>query len=292
MSDLNEAGTDQQPEVVDLDQARGPDLFSDLGRGLDPERNRAIAEQAEREVAVRSMPIMPMPDRTSGATMLATLVERGADLPTLEKFMDLRDREEARQAKLDFDRNFALMQGDFKPVPRIKTARDNDKGRDLYDYAPIEAMVQTNGRAIADHGFSYSFREEYLDARKVMRYYIDITGWGHTRTTYVDLPEGSASAPLMNGAQKAASLQSYGHRYAMTAGFGMVMEDQDDDARSLTFEVGVRLSNEISLIREAKNQEELKMAYMTAVKDKSDEDRKVIVTVKNQRLKEISGGRL
>jgi hypothetical protein len=274
----------EKDTVLGIDKATGAFVLEESQR-LD--RELAPRVQPSPSVATQAL---TSPQSMMGMILQDATISAEVKLALVKEFRKMMIAEETRLAKKDFDVHFALMQGDFKPIPRSKTARDYTKGKDLYDYAPIETMVQTNGRAIADHGFSYSFREEYIEERKVIRFYIDITGWGHTRTTFVDLPDGAASAPLMNGAQEAASLQSYGHRYSMTAGFGFVMADVDDDARSLTFELGVQYSQEIMLMREATTIDELRAAYKTAWTNKPEDVKKMLYKIRCNREKEINAG--
>lgn len=252
----------QTAEVV-MDE---PISLEDIKPSLGQQQTRALAQVGPRD--------------SSGAALLLLAMEQNRDLATIERMIAIRDQEEAKIAKKEFDFHFAIMQGDFKPVKRNKTARDDTKGRDLYDYAPIESLVATNGAAIARNGFSYSFREESISEEKKRRFFLIITGWGHTKETFVDLPEDSGKAPLMNGAQQARSLAKYGQRYAMEAGFGMVMEDEDDDAQSLTFDLGVQYSEEIKLLRESKTIPELNANYRIVYADKPDEAKKMFLMVR------------
>lgn len=224
----------------------------------------------------------------SAHSMLAFMVQQNVDIDRMKAMIELVNAEEDRSARQTFDMKFAQMQAQFKPVPRTEKADFKTKSGDHaeYDYAPIEEMVKINGKVIGDHGFSYSFREQLLEGGKTRRFFIDIRGWGHTRETYVDLPEGGAMAPLMNGAQGSRSLQSYGQRYCMYAGFGFVTEGDDDDTAGLTFEVGVRLSNEIQLIRES-TRENFRENYAMAIKDKAPEDVEVLAAIKQQLINQF-----
>jgi hypothetical protein len=204
----------------------------------------------------------------------------GRDVESIKQLMDLRDREEKYQAEKIFDREFANMQAEFRAIPRSKTARDNEKNRDLYDYAPIEEYIKTNGAVIAAHGFSFYFSEELLPDGKVKRFNLHVKGWGFTRTTFVDLPMDGSKAPLMNAAQASRSLQSYGQRYALVAGFGFVAEDEDNDGASIgTFEEGVELGLEIQAIKNSTRQN-LKENYAEVIQGKTARQLVILGAVK------------
>ncbi len=261
---------------------------SQVEDAVDMDRLRSASPELGVAVITSAPPVMI--DSTP-QSMLAFMVQQNVDIERMKAMIDLVHAEEERAAKQTFALKFAQMQAKFEAIPR--SARAMDKEKELYDYAPIEAMVKTNGRIIGDHGFSYSFREELLEDGKTRRFFLDIQGWGHTKTTFVDLPDGGAKAPLMNAAQASRSLQSYGQRYAMFAGFGFVTEGEDDDTAGLTFEFGVTFSNEIDLIRNS-DRDNWKANYAMAIKDKAPEDVEKLAVIKGQlikRFKEEDGRR-
>lgn len=241
---------------------------------------RKSAEPIEAMPMVRQQ--QPVRDETTALGFLASATNSGRSIEEIKELMNLRDREEKYQAEKIFDREFALMQADFRVIPRSKLARDNEKNRDLYNYAPLEEYVKVNGSVIAAHGFSYYFSEELLPDGKVKRFNLHVKGWGFTRTTFVDLPTEGSKAPLMNAAQASASLQSYGQRYAFKAGFGMVSENEDDDSASSTigtFEEGAELGMEIMAIKNSTRQN-LKENYAEAIKEKTPRQMIILSAVK------------
>lgn len=175
-------------------------------------------------------------DQTEALIRLA--VDKDLDVGKLERLIELRDREEAKRSKVEFDRNFAIMQSEIPPVPRSKNVDDK------YDYAPLETIVEMIGPIVNRHGFSYRWSEEDLpvqyaeDAKgerrqllKMRRYWFIVRGFGHEERNYVDLPE-QVDNPIANSAQKRGSSMTYGRRYSLVAGLGIVFEGQDDDAQA------------------------------------------------------------
>ncbi|MFP4012418.1 MAG: hypothetical protein ACLFUM_12010, partial [Spirochaetaceae bacterium] len=88
-------------------------------------------------------------------TLIRLAVERGVNPDELEKLIELRNREIARQAKERYEVEFARLQSAFGEVKRTKQAKDGD--RVLYSYAPLEDIIAVVGPTIAEHGFSYRF---------------------------------------------------------------------------------------------------------------------------------------
>ena len=54
--------------------------------------------------------------------LIASAVEKNLDVDKLERLIDMRNKELARQAKLDYDEHFAAMQLDYVPVSKTKAA--------------------------------------------------------------------------------------------------------------------------------------------------------------------------
>jgi len=266
----------EQPQEGGTIEGQAEALDFDVARGAKAETPAAVPMARELQGPV-------VKDDGTALGFLAAMTHSGRDIESIKQLMDLRDREEKYQAEKVFDREFANMQAEFKPIPRSKTARDNDKNRDLYDYAPIEEYIKINGAVIAAHGFSYYFSEELLPDGKVKRFYLHVKGWGFTRTTFVDLPVDGSKAPLMNAAQASRSLQSYGQRYALVAGFGFVAEDADDDAGGPlgTFDEGVELGLEIQAIQNSTRQN-LKENYAEAIRDKTPRQMAILAAVRGK----------
>lgn len=158
---------------------------------------------------------------SQGDPLIRMAIDKNLDIEKLEKLIQLRNEQDERQARAEYERHFAEMQAEFVPAKRIK------KGYD-YKYAPLEELQRTYGPVISKHGFSYRHREEMLDdgsKRCIMR----ISGWGHSEETSFDIPK-IPGTKQMNPIQVVAAMSSYGRRYTFIAGFGCMVEDEDTDA--------------------------------------------------------------
>ena len=158
-----------------------------------------------------------------GDRLIAMAVENGADVDKLEKLIALKNQEEERAARRAFDVNFTAMQAEFTPVGKSK------KGHG-YKYAPIETLQKHHNASITAHGFSYRWREEAIKAGK--RCIMRISGWGHSEENSFDIPplEGT---DRMNEVQVVGAMSTYGRRYTFISGFGIIIEDEDDDMGSV-----------------------------------------------------------
>lgn len=223
---------------------------------------------------------------SSTQALIQYALENDKGMDVLERMIALKNDEETRQAKKDFDLHFAEMQKDFKPVKRNKEAKNN--GKVMYTYAPIEALQSTNGEAIARHGFSYSWKEGEME--KGRRYTLVISGWGYSKETTFDIPTMTGTS-MMNPAQAAASMSTYGRRNSLMLGFGMVVEDEDDDTEGFTLEDGIKYGELIKAIRESKTVEDLKKTYFEALRsvEGDDQGKHVLTVEKDAQVKAIKG---
>ncbi len=210
-------------------------------------------------------------------TLLEIAIEKGIDTDKLEKLIELKNREEERQCKREFDFHFGEMQKEFKPIDRTKDGFSSK-------YAPLALMVQKYATIISSHGFSYHWRESAIEAGK--RVTIIISGWGYTDDqTYFDVPhiEGTKA---MNAIQVKGTLSSYGQRYTFKAGFGITETDEDTDG-NLSFSDGVMYAEQTKAIHECKTLKQLgeawKLLYPTLTKDGKD----VLTVIKDKKKAEL-----
>lgn len=209
--------------------------------------------------------------------LLKMAIDKNLDVDKLEKLIALKEREEAKAAKKEFDFHFFEMQKEFEPIDRTK---DNYSSK----YAPLEMMTQKYGNIISKHGFSYRWREESTEIGKKVT--IIISGWGHTdEKTSFEVPQIEANS-MQNIIQVAGVMSTYGKRYTFKSAFGISEKDEDTDGN---FEDGILYSIDIMKIRESSTMEELASNFREAW-DKYTKDtrgREIITIEKDKRKKEL-----
>jgi len=241
-----------------------------------------MENEKEMTVSAGTAPSTVQASTEMGA-LLQMAVSQDLDTEKLEKLIELKNREEERHCKKDFDFHFAEMQKCFEPVKRGKDGYG-------YKYAPIDVMQKKYGPIISDHGFSYRWRESALDngGKKVT---LIISGWGHTDdSTSFDIPKLDATKQ-QNAAQVLGSMSTYGKRYTFMSGFGIIVEDEDDDAAALNFEDGIAHATEINYIRACNTMEELKDTFKALYTGTNDRTAQQIFSMeKDKRKKELTSG--
>jgi hypothetical protein len=199
--------------------ANSPDLF--VGES-EPKIRGGIVKQVIPEKGEK----METKDVTVKPRDFNDLVALVADKPNgveiIRDLIAMKNAEEDRSAKHNFDLHFTEMQADFVAVYRSKQGYG-------YKYAPIEDLQEAYGPTIAKHGFSYRWREEAVATGK--RVILVISGYGHFEETYIDIPT-LEKTKQMNSVQAVGGMSTYGRRYTFIAGFGVIIKDEDDDAKN------------------------------------------------------------
>lgn len=152
--------------------------------------------------------------------MMEMVVEKGGDLASLEKLMDLQERAERNQARKSFFMAFSAFQSDLPVI--------NRGGKSNYgEYARIEDVADAIRPHLVTHGLSFRF--DQVDSADSI-----------TVTCVVSHMDGhEVKTPMTGGLDKSgnkqvihqrASTVSYLRRYTLTGAFGIVVGGEDNDA--------------------------------------------------------------
>lgn len=220
--------------------------------------------------------------------LLEKVLDSG-NIEVLERFIALREKEETRQAKIAYDLNFAEMQKEYVPVQRSGEVKNKDKTKTLYKFCPLEDILKIYAPIIAAHGFSFRWTEEHV-SETVKRIYCIVSGYGHEDRGYVDIPI-QAGNDFTNSIQQRGVSTSYGKRYSFINAFGVIIEDEDDDATSLSFDDGVRYADIVLSIENTNTADELKASWKAAweslANDQAGKDKMTVIY--NKKKAEIIG---
>jgi len=273
-----------------------------MSDNIDPEEGQTIEGQADpvldldaaresKAVQVHTpaaAPVIQPPMVSMTSQELVTYAVMNDKLDMLDRVIALKNAEEDRAAKLEFDRHFAEMQKDYEPVRR------STKGQ-FGVFADLNAILAVYGPILAKHGFSTSWEEEDIpDKPEWKRIWNLISGHGYTKRVKFDCPPAPKLGMNDKGEQKGANIiqlqgiqTSYGKRYSFNSNAGVILTDEDRDGA--TFEDGVKLGQAFQLIREATTQAARKQAYMAAIQgaDLTDREKVLIAEESKKKAKEL-----
>lgn len=181
---------------------------------------RALSERRSNAVALSPM------------EMVSKALEMGVSADILKQMMDLRDREEARQAKLSFTRALAAAKAEIKPIMKTREVDYTPQGKQRVNYrhedlAGIEEQV---GPVLARHGLHYHFESDNGPDRPLTITCVLEHDDGHSTRT--PLSAGADTSGGKNSLQAIASAATYLQRYTLKLALGLSVSHDDDGRRA------------------------------------------------------------
>lgn len=156
---------------------------------------------------------------------VAMAIEKGADLATIEKFMDLQERNNAYEAK----KQFVTAMSAFKSV-NLKINKDSKVsfGTTEYSHASLGNVTNVIGQELAKHGLSFNWKTKQHEGG-LIEVMCSITHvMGHSETTSLQASPDQSGGK--NNIQAVGSTVTYLERYTLLALTGCATSEQDSDA--------------------------------------------------------------
>lgn len=157
--------------------------------------------------------------------LIAAAIDKGLDVSSLEKLMELKERHEANEARKRFFEAFTNFQANCPDLRKTKAVKFNQTE---YHYAPLADITRQLAKVLKQNELSY--RWEIKDDSNQMAVtclisHID----GHTeRTTMTASPDTSGAK---NAIQARGSAIEYLKRYTLIGALGLSTADSDIDGR-------------------------------------------------------------
>lgn len=188
-----------------------------------------IVEKAGQSLATRqAQDNLPAEHREMTAMeMVGRALEKGVSAEILQQMMDLRDREEASQARKAFNEAFAAFKAEAIKVGRNRRVTDGPlKGR---SYAELVSFVEAATPALSRHGLSASW-----DITRDEKDWIEVTCTiehvlGGSKKVALGGPPDAGGAK--NALQARISTVTYLERATFKAACGLAEQGDDDDGR-------------------------------------------------------------
>lgn len=165
------------------------------------------------------------------------MVERAAanpavDIGKLERLLDMKERIEARQARLAYNAALSAMQSELPVIEkngRIVIEKNNTVVQST-PYALFDDINKVILPILKQHGFTLSFRSNVAADGKQMVTGILAHEAGHQEETTVTLMIDSSGSK--NSVQAVGSSLSYGKRYATGLLLNLTFKGEDDDGKA------------------------------------------------------------
>ena len=166
--------------------------------------------RSQTAIASTGDPIMDMAQRAS----------QNNDVDTLKALLQIRDDEQAKQAKRAFNSAFANAQSEMPAIPKRGTGHNKIK------YAKIEDVFRIAMPVLSQNGLSLRHRVDTSNGVTVTAILAHVDGHSE-ENTFTAQADGSGSK---NAIQALGSSITYGKRYTAEAILGLTSHGEDDDA--------------------------------------------------------------
>lgn len=230
-----------------------------------------IVEPGGEKKIELDLPVNPEPAPSAGLMTVATptpmillqkALDNHADLAVIEKLMDLRDRDDARRAKMEFDAAFAKFKAEAIQI--VKNVSVNDGPLKGKKYADLSAVVEAATPALSKNGFGISWKltkdeKDWMEVTCFLRH-----EGGHVEQTSMGGPPDAGGAK--NPIQARGSTKSYLERYTFLAITGLAAKGEDTDGNIPLSDV----LDDLKLIAIAPNNDALFEVYSKAYRRAED----------------------
>lgn len=162
------------------------------------------------------------PDR-----MIELALEKGANVESLEKLMDLKERWEAQQARRAFNAAMSKFQ---RLCPDIKRTKKVAYKNVEYSYAPLPSIREQIQNHLTECNLSYRWEINEGDNGLIRVRCIVTHVDGHSEST--EFAAYADDSGAKNDIQQRGSTVTYAQRYTLIGALGITSADTDDDGQS------------------------------------------------------------
>lgn len=158
---------------------------------------------------------------------VAMAIEKGADLATIEKFMDLKERQEATEAKKAYVVAMGKFRAEVPAIERTKKAHNSN-------YAGLAETIDEISPYLTSNGLSHSWKTAQSETSISVTCCVTHVLGHQECTTLSEMPDKSGSK---NAIQAVGSTVSYLQRYTLFSILGLASKEMDNDGNDrVTFE--------------------------------------------------------
>ena len=167
---------------------------------------------------------------TSPADMVRYAIEKGATIEQLEKFMALKERNEANEAKKAYNAAMASFKADPPKIEKDKTVGYSaGGGRVGYKHASLYNVTQKINAALSAWGLSATWATKQ-EGKQIAVTCTITHKFGHSESTTLSAEADNTGSK--NGIQAIGSTITYLERYTLLALTGLATFEQDDDGQA------------------------------------------------------------
>lgn len=163
--------------------------------------------------------------------LLRMAVDKNLDIDKLQRLIEMRNAEQARVAKMQFNRAMARFHAECPPIPRrtennqFMVTRNGKRVPRMY--ASLEDIAKTIGPVLASNGLTYRWTDLTIDGDNASTSCVVTHELGHSESSTSRGPWVSKAGA--SELQKVGIAQTYLQRYSLVSVLGLTSVDDDND---------------------------------------------------------------
>ena len=174
------------------------------------------------------MIIAPQTKNLTPEELISKAIDRKIPVETMEKLLGMRRELRQEYAREEYIKAMAKFQAHCPIITKTKEVPTRS-GKIAYKYAPIDSIVSQVKGLLEQYGFSYTTDMEILPD-SLIRVTVKVNHIaGHSETSTMTVPLGYKT-DIMSQSQVVAAAQTFAKRYAFCNAFGILTNEEDNDA--------------------------------------------------------------
>lgn len=181
------------------------------------------------DLVINDSKLEVVPAVSSYMGFIEAAINKGADIVTLERLMDLQERHEATIAKREFNIAMSQFQSELPVIEKLGVVdyQPQGKARTYYTYAKLEDIAHKIKAPLKSAGLAYRFTQEQSQNGVITVTCIVTHSGGHSETS--SLSSSPDSSGGKDGIKAIASAVQYLRRYTVTGLLGIVVGGEDNE---------------------------------------------------------------
>lgn len=165
-------------------------------------------------------------------TLIASALDKGASVETVERLVALAERMEAMQAKSAYHAAVSAFQAACPEITKDSDAKIRTRaGHEFtYSFASLPTILSAVRPVLGKHGLSVSWRHAMTQTHVTTECLVTHE-FGHVGSSgeiVIPIEQGTEGGSGASPAQRVGIATTYGERYALKAVLGLAPEDDDD----------------------------------------------------------------
>lgn len=167
---------------------------------------------------------------TTSLGLVERALDRGVDISTMEKLIELQERTERNNARRAFDQAIAAAKAEFGKIGKSGSV-SHGQGKTSFSHETMADISEAIDKPLSRYGLSYRFTTSQGQGGITVTCIIAHSEGHSEATSLIGAPDSSGAK---NSIQAIGSTVTYLQRYTLKAALGLSASEIDDDGAAAT----------------------------------------------------------